>query len=419
MVRRIKILHFSWEFPPSIVGGLGTFVTELSSMQVKMGNEVTVFTLNTGNNLITVDNYKGVEVHRPKIPDFTSPFFLFADNELRQWGDNFKFFADVVSYNVLSASKIIHLLAGKNGRVFDIVDAHDWLGIMGGMSVKKELKIPLVFHIHSTEKGRTRGRGSRTIEDMEYEGGDAADCVITVSEAMREELYRLGFPPKKIKVCWNGVDVDKYNPLRVSEEERIRIRRNYGVQDDEKMLFFIGRLVGVKGPDNLIKSMPAILEEFSKTKLVLLGTGEMENYLRILIKEIGLEDEVILRAEFVDEEERIRHYAAADVVVLPSLYEPFGIVCTEAMSMAKPVVVGAKGTSGMKEQVIPNGEKQCGMHINPYDPNDIAWGVKQILGMEDCGAWMGRNGRERAIQNFRWDIVASRTLEIYREVLYR
>ncbi|RLF45121.1 MAG: hypothetical protein DRN09_02235 [Thermoplasmata archaeon] len=130
MVRRIKILHFSWEFPPSIVGGLGTFVTELSSMQVKMGNEVTVFTLNTGNNLITVDNYKGVEVHRPKIPDFTSPFFLFADNELRQWGDNFKFFADVVSYNVLSASKIIHLLAGKNGRVFDIVDAHDWLGIM-------------------------------------------------------------------------------------------------------------------------------------------------------------------------------------------------------------------------------------------------------------------------------------------------
>ena len=85
--------------------------------------------------------------------------------------------------------------------------------------------------------------------------------------------------------------------------------------------------------------------------------------------------------------------------------------------MAKPVVVGAKGTSGMREQVIPNGDKQCGMHINPYDPNDIAWGVKQVLGMEDCGAWMGRNGRERAIQQFRWDIIASKTLEIYKEFL--
>lgn len=415
----MKILHFSWEFPPKIVGGLGTFVTELSAAQVRMGNEVTVFTMNYGNKLITVDNYRGVEVHRPKIPNFSTTLYLFADNELRQWGDGFKFFADVVSYNILSASKLIHLLVGKDGRVFEIVHSHDWLGIMAGISVKEALNLPLIFHIHSTEKGRTMGRGSRIIEDIEYKGGEIADCIITVSEAMREELYRLGFSPKKIRVCWNGVDVEKYNPARVTEEDRLRLRRSYGIGDDEKMLLFIGRLVGVKGPDNLIKSMPSILEEFPKTKLVLLGEGEMESYLRILIREIGLEDEVILRAEFVDEEERIRHYAAADVVVIPSLYEPFGIVCTEAMSMAKPVVVGAKGTSGMREQVIPSGEKQCGIHINPYDPNDIAWGVKQVLGMEDCGAWMGRNGRERAIQCFRWDIVASKTLDIYKEVLYR
>ncbi|RLF28095.1 MAG: glycosyltransferase family 1 protein [Thermoplasmata archaeon] len=413
----MKIVHFSWEFPPMIRGGLGTFVTELSAMQVKMGNEVTVFTLNEENKLLTLDNYRGVEVHRPRIPDFTSTFFLFADSELRQWGKNFKFFADVMSYNILSASKLVHFLVGKSGRIYDVIDAHDWLGIAGGMSAKKSLNMPLVFHVHSTEKGRTRGRGSRTIEEIEYEGGEAADCIITVSEAMSDELYRLGFPTKKIRVCWNGVDTEKYNPVRVSEEEIRRIREMYGVKEDERLVFFIGRLVGVKGPDNLIKSMPSVLEEFPKTKLVLLGTGDMEHYLRVLIEEIGLADNVVLRAEFVDEEERIRHYAAADVVVLPSLYEPFGIVCTEAMSMAKPVVVGAKGTSGMREQVIPSGDKQCGMHINPYDPEDIAWGIKQVLGMEDCGAWMGRNGRERAIQQFRWDIIASRTLEIYKEFL--
>ena len=400
-----------------IRGGLGTFVTELSAMQVKMGNEVTVFTMNEDNKLITLDNYKGVEVHRPKIPDFSSTFFLFADAELRQWGENFKFFADVMSYNVLSASKLVHFLVGKSGRVYDVIDAHDWLGITGGMSAKKDLKTPLIFHVHSTEKGRTRGRGSRIIEEIEYEGGEVADCIITVSEAMSDELYRLGFPPKKIRVCWNGVDTEKYNPVNVSEEEKRRIREMYGVKDDERLIFFIGRLVGVKGPDNLIKSMPSVLEEFPKTKLVLLGTGDMEDYLRMLIDEIGLSDNVVLRAEFVDESERIRHYAASDVVVLPSLYEPFGIVCTEAMSMAKPVVVGAKGTNGMREQVIPDGDRKCGLHINPYDPNDIAWGIKEVLGMEDCGAWMGRNGRERAIQCFRWDIIASKTLDIYREFL--
>jgi len=163
--------------------------------------------------------------------------------------------------------------------------------------------------------------------------------------------------------------------------------------------------------------MPIILEEFPDTKLVILGEGDMEGYLRQQIAEMKLENNVVLRSEFIPEDQRIRHYAAADVVVLPSLYEPFGIVCTEAMSMGKPVVVGAKGTNGMKEQVVPTGNKQCGFHINPFDPNDIAWGVKQILSMEDCGLWMGTNGRERAIRYFDWKISAARILDVYREYI--
>ena len=112
----MKIVHFSWEFPPTVVGGLGTVAMELSSMQVKMGNEVVVFTLNKDNKLITTDNFKGVEVHRPMISDFSSTFFLFADDELRKWGESFRFFADVVTYNILSASKLVNLLVRKYGR---------------------------------------------------------------------------------------------------------------------------------------------------------------------------------------------------------------------------------------------------------------------------------------------------------------
>ena len=173
------------------------------------------------------------------------------------------------------------------------------------------------------------GRGSHTIKDIEFEGGQVADCVITVSNAMADELLKLGFPQDKIRPCWNGVDPVKYDPSRVSKEDRLALRRCYGVQDHETLLFFIGRLVTVKGADKLVRAMPLVLKEFPNTKLLILGVGDMSNELQTIADDLGIHDKIIIRTEFVSEEERIRHYAAADIVVLPSLYEPFGIVCTD------------------------------------------------------------------------------------------
>jgi glycosyltransferase involved in cell wall biosynthesis len=322
-----------------------------------------------------------------------------------------------MDYNINSASQLINTLVKKNGRSFDIIDAHDWLGIVGGMIVKKKLGVPLMFHVHSTEEGRSVGGGSSTIKNIEFEGGQFADCVITVSHAMRDELKNMGFQQEKIRVCWNGVDPKKYDPQNISSEERIKFRQRHGVSDDENLLFFIGRLVTVKGVDNLIRAMPSILEDFPNTKLLVLGIGDMENQLRLIIDELGLKEKIILRTEFVSEEERILHYAAADIVVLPSLYEPFGIVCTEAMSMAKPVVVGARGTNGMREQIISSGNEQCGFHINPFDPDDIAWGVKQVLDSKERSILMGKKARKRVIEHFSWDVVTDKTLEIYKEFI--
>jgi glycosyltransferase involved in cell wall biosynthesis len=413
----MKIVHFSWEYPPVIYGGLGTFATEISKKQVEMDHDVTVFTLNRENALPTSDRINGVDVYRPKTLDMSKPFYLCADHELRSWGPYFKFFADVLSYNIMSASKLVNELVRKNGRTIDVIDAHDWLGIMAGMIAKKELHTPLIFHVHSTEVGRSVGRGSHTIKDIEYEGGQIADCVITVSNAMADELLKLGFPPEKIRPCWNGVDPAKYDPARVSNEERLAVRRRYGVQDHETLLFFIGRLVTVKGIDKLVRALPLVLKDFPHTKLLILGIGDMEQEIRCIADGLGIHDKVILRAEFVTEEERIRHYAAADVVVLPSLYEPFGIVCTESLSMAKPTVVGARGTNGMREQVIPSGEKQCGIHVNPFEPKDIAWGITQVLQSPDKGLQWGQNGRQRVLDEFSWDAVTKRTLAIYKEFI--
>ena len=166
----MRIAHFSWEFPPAIWGGLGTFVTEITQRQASLGNEVTVFAVNNGNKLNTSDIMNGVEVYRPKTLDFSPSFYLFSNDDLRSWGSHFSFFADVLSYNMMSASQLVDSLVKKNGRNYDIIDGHDWLGILGGMIAKKELDIPLVFHVHSTETGRSAGRGSPTIKKIEFEG---------------------------------------------------------------------------------------------------------------------------------------------------------------------------------------------------------------------------------------------------------
>ena len=413
----IKIVHFSWEFPPTIWGGLGTFATELSQKQVSFGNHVTVFALNSGNNFLPTEKWNGVEVYRPKTLDLTSSYKLFANQDVQSWGSHFKFFADVINYNISSASHLINTLTRTNERSFDIIDGHDWLGIIGGMIAKKELKIPLVFHIHSTEGGRSLGGGSQTIKHIESEGGETADCIITVSHAMKNELHDLGFPNKKIHVCWNGVDPEKYNVSHINPQNILALRKKYGIKSDHLMLLFVGRLVKVKGADNLVQAMPNVLQEFPNIKLVILGVGDMEIIIQKMINDLGLHEKVILRNEFVPEEERILHYAASDVVVLPSLYEPFGIVCTEAMSMGKPVVVGARGTNGMREQVIPSGNDQCGRHVNPFNPSDIAWGIKQVLESKEQRFLMGNNARKQVIKKFSWDLITQKTLEIYKELM--
>jgi len=411
----LDIVHFSWEFPPVIYGGLGTFITELSQKQVKLGNNVKVFSLNENNKLETYEKWNGVHAYRPKMLDLTSTFRLFADHELKSWGDNFKFFADVVGYSTSSASYFVNQIIRTKNEKCDIIEGHDWLGIMAGMIAKKELGLPLMFHVHSTEVGRSIGRGSHTIKDIEYEGGQTADCVITVSHAMKDELEKLGFPPHKIRVCWNGVDPSKYDPKKIKEDEIKQLKRNYNIQENENMVFFVGRLVTVKGVDNLVRAMPSVLQDFPNTKLVILGIGDMEWDLKNIAEKQGIQDKIIFRNEFVSEPERILHYASSDCVVLPSLYEPFGIVCTESMSMEKPTVVGARGTNGFREQIIPEGKKQCGIHINPFEPNDIAWGIKQILQDKEKALIMGKNARKRVIENFSWDTVAKRTIEIYGE----
>lgn len=409
-----------YEYPPKIVGGLGTYAAEITRKFVLMDHDVTVFTMNDdAGSLPTREIWRGIEIHRPLHIDISDSLPDVLAEDVKKWGRGIQLFSKILVYNYLGASKLVNELIKKENFKYDIVIAHDWLSAISGITIKKESGLPFAFHVHSTEKGRTLGNGSEVVSNIELRGAKAADLIITVSYAMKDELIKLGFPKDRIQVCYNGVDPQKYNPETVDAEQIKKVRDLYDIKDDELMILFIGRLVGVKGVDRLIMAMPHILQKTPKAKLVILGLGDLQDYLVNLVKTMRLHDYVKLHFEFVPEEERILHYAACDVAVFPSLYEPFGIVVLEAMSMERPVVVGAAGISGMREIVICCGEEQCGFHIDPSNPSDIAWGITSALENPEKRKWLGKNGRRRVLEEFTWDKIAEKTIALYEQILKR
>jgi glycosyltransferase involved in cell wall biosynthesis len=408
----LRIGFFVWEYTPALVGGLGTYAEYMTREYVSMGNDVTVFTLNPGN-LKTREILKGVEVHRPLIANASNVFPMFVVDDLKKWGTNIRMFNDIFIYNILSATKFINSTLKKEACNFDIVCVHDWLSSISGLMVKNETDVPVAFHVHSTEWGRAGGPGSEVVSHLEWATSQRVDKIVTVSLAMQEDLVRHGWPNSKISVVWNGVDPERYNPDKCRPEEVEKVRSKYGIKPGEKMILFLGRLTWVKGVTNVVQAMPMILKDYPDTKLVILGKGEQQNDIVETANRLGVNGHLACQFEFVPEDQRILHYAAADVCVFPSTYEPFGIVSLEAMSMEKPIVVGAQGVVGFREQVMSSGSDQNGVHVNGGDPADIAWGLKEILSDPARAAKWGENGRKRVLQYFTWRKAAEQTLKIY------
>jgi len=412
----LRIGFFVWEYPPKLVGGLGTYAEYITHEYVELGHDVSVFTLNSGD-LKTTEILKGVEVHRPMIADASNVFPMFVANDLVKWGTNIRLFNDIFIYNILSATKFINELIRKEGCKFDIVCVHDWLSSIAGMIVKNETKIPVFFHVHSTEWGRSGGQGSEVVTHLEQATARLADQIVTVSYAMRDDLARHGWDESKISVVWNGVDTERYDPQNYNREAVDTIREKYGVPKDWNLLLFVGRLTWVKSVSNLVQAIPMVLKEYPNTKLVILGKGEEQKDIVEMAARLGIKENIAYRFEFIPEDERILHYAAADACIFPSVYEPFGIVSLEAMAMARPIVVGAQGVVGFREQVVPSGPNQTGIHINGEDPTDIAWGIKEVLKDPQRAKTWGENGRKRVLELFTWRKSAEQTIDVYKSLL--
>ncbi len=420
----MHIAFFVWEYPPCLVGGLGSYARDVTREFARLGQKVSVFTMNPKRKevcsycerrhvceLPTHEFMQGVEVHRPMIFDSCEALHCISD-ELKKWGQAIELFNDIFSYNVLAASKLVNSLIFQEK--YDIVCVHDWLSAVAGIIIKNDTELPLVFHVHSTEE--LRANLSQMIKCLERKMAEKADKIITVSYAMKEHLLSLGYP-RNIEVVWNGVDAELFSPKNVKKDVMEKWKERHGIKENEKVILFVGRLTRIKGVENLVKAFALVQKEFPETKLVIIGKGEEYEHLLALARELKLTEKISIVSEFLSTQDLLANYALAYACVFPSFAEPFGIVCSEAMAMEKPVVVGAQGVSGLREQVIPSGEKQCGVHVNQFSPEDIAWGIKACLENEERAKQWGKNARERVLKCFTIERTVRKTLEIYESLV--
>lgn len=402
----MRIAYLSIEFPPRIFGGLGVYVDEISRELVRLGESISVFTLGDGE-LKKYQEMNGVEVFRMYPVPIRDGLDLFLSSQTLSWGEGLRFFEDLISLNQLCAASVM-----ENGP-FDLCVAHDWLGLLGGMAVKRE-STALIYHVHGLEIGRTDAPNPQLVA-LEKKGAEVADLVITVSEAMKQQLVGMGVAAEKIRVCYHGVDTVFFNPDRADAERLAALRIRYGFAPEDIIVLFMGRLEPVKGVVQLFSAITQVQAKHPRAKLLVVGKGSLESWAASEAKRLGC---VRLVTDFLDGEEKMLTYAMADLCVFPSIYEPFGIVALEAAAMGKVAVVGAAGTSGLAEIVKnPAAEQPTGIHVNARDPSDIAWGIN--LALEDgerLKSW-GRNARARALEEFTWQKAAERTLEIYKECI--
>jgi glycogen(starch) synthase len=385
-----RILILSWEYPPLIEGGLARHVRKLSEGLVDREVEVHVLTRG-GEESPAEELMNGVHVHRVREP--TRPAEL---NEFVAWVERMN--SDMLAAGVELGDRWS----------FDLVHGHDWLVANACDHLAKRFEAPLVTTIHATEYGRHQGHvethPQSYIHGVERWITNRSDRVIACSTFMREQIVDVfGVPEEMIEVIPNGIDPEDLQP---HDDAELRRLRSEFAAPDESLVLLVGRLVYEKGFQFALEALPSIIERLPKTRFVVAGSGTHEQELRRQAEELGLMEHGTFVGWIGDD---VLHslYRIADVCVVPSIYEPFGLVALEAMASSCPCIVA--DTGGLRE-VVPHDE--VGLRFRARDPESLAEMTVRVL--ED--AELCRRLVAEAIEHlgrFDWADVAERTAEVY------
>jgi glycogen(starch) synthase len=389
----MRVLLISWEYPPVIEGGLARHVRKLSENLVAAGTEVHVLT-RAGESTTFQEQRHGVTVHRLREPPFPKDPSAFV-RWVRAMNDDMR----------ARASELCETFD------YDLVHSHDWLVARGAELTADKFDLPWLTTVHATEFGRHQGwvqnHPQSHIHAVERSMVRSADHVITCSHFMQGHVSSVfGVPEGRITVIPNGIDPDDVQPA-VDDLDALRARF---ASPSQRLVLMVGRLVYEKGFHIALDALAPVIKRRHDIKYVVAGTGTAEAELKSQARQLRLVRSGTFLG-WVGDDMLHSLYHVADLCIVPSIYEPFGLVALEAMAAGCLCVVA--DTGGLREVVPDDGS--VGHRFRSRDVAALREVVEQVLGDDDARARAVAAAREHVL-GFDWAEVARRTTEVYGEL---
>ncbi len=417
----MKALMFGWEFPPHILGGLGTAsygltkgMWECGDMDITFvipkpyGDEDKSFAKIIGASQVPVAwrdvSREYVESRIGKVMDPDEYFRLrdhiYADfNYMRTNDLGCIEFSGRYPDNLLEEINNYSIMAGVIARTeqFDIIHSHDWLTYPAGIHAKQVTGKPLVIHVHATEYDRSRGKPNPTVFGIERDGMTHADHIITVSNLTRQTVIdKYGIDPAKVTTVHNAVV-----PL---SDELLNVEVN---KPKEKVVTFLGRITMQKGPEYFVEAAAKVLRLDHNVRFVMAGSGDMMDKMIRLAAERGIADRFHFPG-FQKGKQVYEMLKASDVYIMPSVSEPFGISPLEAMQMGVPSIISKQ--SGCAE-ILTNVIK-----TDYWDIDAMADAIHSIITYPAMYNQLREDGLDEVAQ-ITWDKAGAKVIKIYKQVL--
>jgi glycogen(starch) synthase len=389
------VLLLSWEYPPVIEGGLARHVRKLAEALVRRGVCVDVLTRGSGEGAgeVSVRERGGVTVYR--VPEPGWPRDL----------DRFVAWVEQMNDDMLAAGMTL-----AQERSYDLIHGHDWLVAHASSALSDRLAIPYATTIHATEHGRHQGwvqdQPQAHIHAVERSMARRAERVIVCSYYMRGHVADIfDIDERRIAVIPNGIDPRDLQPVGDLEA----LRREFA-QPQDRLVLLIGRLVYEKGFQLALDALPGVIERVGAVRFVVAGSGTHEGELRAQAQRLGLSEHGVFLG-WIGDDALHSLYRIADLCVVPSIYEPFGLVALEAMASGCPCIVA--DTGGLRE-VVPPGER-VGLRFNGGDAEHLGVMIERLLVDGELRDRLVTEASEHVLR-FDWDDIAQRTHTIYSEL---
>ena len=412
---------FGWEFPPHILGGLGTASYGLTKgmydngdMDITFvipkpwGDEERSFARIVGANCVPVAwrdvSYDYVQSRIGNVMDpqlyFDLRSHIYADFNYMGTNDlGCIEFSGRYPDNLLEEINNYSIMAGVIARTvdFDVIHSHDWLTYPAGIHAKQVTGKPLVIHVHATDFDRSRGNVNPTVFAIEKDGMNNADHIITVSNLTRQTVIeKYGINPDKVTTVHNAVE-----PL--SEEIR-SIKMQKG---KDKVVTFLGRITMQKGPEYFVEAASRVLAKTHNVRFVMAGSGDMMEKMIRLAADRDIADRFHFTG-FLKGRQVYEMLAASDVYIMPSVSEPFGISPLEAMQMGVPSIISKQsGCAEILENVIK---------VDYWDINALADSIYAIIKYPALYNHLRDKGLAE-IDTIQWKKAGAKVIDIYHKVI--